>query len=157
MAKERLRISLKRQPAMVVNRIAVGDLKLCYVLCANRSIPYDTGRSPIIYMGTTRNGIDRVAQSAAAKSWVLGMHGVTSFEVRIVTCGSRQRIRSWHKLERALLLTFRDKFGTVPICNTVGKNFVETDEFRLFSRSRVSAVIEGLTRSGAADEVEISD
>ena len=140
---------------MVVNRIAIGDLKLCYILCANKKLVYEAGRTPIVYIGTTKNGIDRVAQSAANRSWVLGEHGITSFEARVVTCGSRQRIKSWHKLERALLLVFKERFGSVPICNTVGKNFVETNEFDLFAKSRVVDIIDGLTASGEAGEVEI--
>jgi hypothetical protein len=34
----RLQVSLKPQPAMHVNRIAPGNLRLVYVICANKLI-----------------------------------------------------------------------------------------------------------------------
>jgi len=60
-------------------------------------------------------------------------------------CTPRRRVRTWHKLERALLLQFRDLFGRVPICNTHGQQMVETDEFYYFARARVTDVIEDLS------------
>jgi hypothetical protein len=98
-----------------------------------------------VYIGTTKNGANRVAQSAAY--WaepILRGHGVQNFEARIITCRPRQNVKSWVKLERGLLLVFRDTYGEVPKCNTQGKNIIETDEFRYFSRSRLKRVLEDL-------------
>lgn len=123
MAK-RLKISLKRGAAITVNRISVGKLTLVYVLLADKKIQYKTGRSRVVYIGTTKNGIDRVAQSVATKAEEVleGMWGVWELEARIVTCTPRQNVKSWHKLERAMLLTFREIFGQIPACNTQGKD-----------------------------------
>jgi hypothetical protein len=156
--KERLRISLKRAPAMVVNRISIRHQKLAYVICANKKIPYPKGNSPVVYIGTTKTGIDRVAQSASYWSEdILDLRGVNSFEVRIVTCDARQAVRSWHKLERALLLEFREKYGSIPLCNTAGKNFVETNEFdKFFARKRVRDILDNLADAGVAPEHLIS-
>jgi hypothetical protein len=130
---------------MTVNRISIHSLKLVYVICANKRIKYSKGRTPVVYIGTTRNGISRVAASAAHRSEdVLWLHGVDSFQVRIVTCRVRQRVRTWHKLERALLLEFRRRYGEVPYCNTVGKNITETNEFEFFARRRVKNILEDL-------------
>jgi hypothetical protein len=111
----RLHVSLKRKAAMTVTRVVVGEEKLVYVIVADKKMEYSTGRSRVVYIGTTKNGVARVAQSAA--NWtdkVLGQRGVEAFEVRIVTCRPRQRVKSWIKLERALLLAFRERYGEVP-------------------------------------------
>jgi hypothetical protein len=157
---KRLRISLKRGPAMEVHRIAVSHQKLVYVICANRKIQYPNGRSPVVYIGTTRLGVSRVAASAAYRSEdILWRHGVNSFQVRIVTCDARKGVRTWNKLERALLLLFKDMYGCVPLCNTNGKNYVETNEFddNFFRRKRVRDILDNLAESGVAPDHVISD
>jgi hypothetical protein len=85
-------------------------------------------------------------KSAAAKAEaVLRQHGVKRFDVRIVTCRPRQAVKTWHKLERAMLLTFRELFGEVPELNTHGSGIRELDEFDYFSRSRVRSLIQDLS------------
>jgi hypothetical protein len=141
----RLHISLKRRAAIHVEKISVGNQKLVYVLLADKKIRYDKGRSRIVYIGTTKNGIDRVAQSVAARAdKIFQQWGVTEFDARIVTCGARQRVKTWHKLERALLLTFRATYGRVPLCNVIGHGLTERDEFQIFSKKRLRGVVEDL-------------
>lgn len=143
---------------MTVRRIAVENVKLVYVICASKPFSYENGRSPIVYIGTTKNGISRVSESAAAHAEnVLSYHGVSSFEVRIITCTPRKNVKTWTKLERAMIIAFRDKFGEVPLCNGTGTKFEERDEFEYFSRSRINSIIESLTKGGAAEEKEISN
>lgn len=143
---KRLRISLKRREAITVDRVSVGKLKLAYIICADKKLRYKEGRSRIAYIGTTKNGIDRVAQSAASRSGaVLRLRGVNRFTVHIVTCTPRTRVKSWHKLERALLLVFKDVFGEVPRRNTHGKNTKWREEKTLFSERRLRTVIEDLS------------
>lgn len=141
-----LRISLKRREALIVDRITTGNLKLAYIICADRKIKYSNGRSRIVYIGTTKNGVNRVAQSAAKRSdAVFGLHGVNSFKVHIVTCTPRRNVKSWHKLERALLLTFKERFGRVPHCNSHGKKTKWRNEEDLFRKKRLRNVIEDLS------------
>lgn len=142
----RLSISLKRGAAIEVDRISIGDLRLVYVICANKRLRYPKGESRIAYIGTTKNGISRFAQSAASRSHlVLRLRGVTSFQVRLVTCGRRQRVKSWRKLERGLILAFRDRFGAPPRCNAHGRKLEWSGEQKLFAPSRLRAVIEDLS------------
>jgi hypothetical protein len=156
MAK-RLKVSLKRGAAMTVNRIALNDSKLVYAICADKMIKYTYGSSPIVYFGTTERGVDRIATSAAYRApQVLGLYGVKSFEVRVITCPPKQGIKSWKVLERALLLGFREKFGQVPLCNDKGKQMSEAKEFQVFSRDRIRQIIDDLTKSGQADTHEIN-
>jgi hypothetical protein len=62
-----------------------------------------------------------------------------------------------HKLERALILIFKEKYGGVPYCNTVGKNIVEGDEFNYFARTRIVDVLITLEKTGVASGHVISD
>ena len=143
----RLRISLKRSAAIEVDRISIGRLKLAYVACADRKLRYTKGRSRIAYIGTTKTGFQRVAQSAANRADdIPGLRGVNKLHVRIVTCTSRQHVKTWHKLERALIIAFRERFGEIPKCNSQGKRFVWTEaEDKLFRKRRLLNVIDDLS------------
>ena len=122
------------------------DEKLVYVLVANKKLQYKNARSSIVYIGTTKNGGSRIAQSVAIRAKrILGLHGVTEFQARTVSCKPRQRVKMWHKLERAMLLCFKEIFGQTPECNVQGKNFVETDEFEYFAKTRIKRVLEDLS------------
>jgi len=143
--KRKLNVMVKWQPAMTVTRVSVSRHKLCYVVKANRVVPYRKGRSRIVYIGTTKRGITRLASSAATRApAILARHGITSFDVHVVTSTPRQHIKTWWKLERALLLTFRDLYGVVPLFNSHGKKMRERDEFGYFAKARLKHVIEDL-------------
>lgn len=145
--RRRLTVSLKRDPALTATRVTIGREKLVYVLVADKRLEYETGKSRIAYIGTTRNGASRVASSVASRAYeILGIRGVRSFKARVVTCKPRQNVESWRLLERALLLEFRDLYGEVPWCNTHGKRMRERDEFiRYFRRARIRDIIEDLS------------
>jgi hypothetical protein len=115
----RLSISLMNPPAITVTRVSTRQQRICYLIVANKVMKYPNGRSKVVYIGTTQNGVHRLASSAAY--WadaVLGGHGTTQFEIRVVRCSPRQGVKTWRKLERALLLTFRDLYGDLPRFNT---------------------------------------
>jgi hypothetical protein len=142
----RLTISLKRRPVITVDRTSIGRLKLAYVILADKKVRYPKGRSKIVYIGTTKRGINRVAWSAAVRSEeIFSIRGVSSFEARMITCKARQRVRTWHQLERALLIEFTRRFGSTPRCNSHGKRFKERKEFLLFSRRRIATIIDDLS------------
>ena len=131
---------------MYTQRVALGDLKLVYVIIADKKLRYQNGRSKIAYIGTTKKGISRIAGSVAYRAdKVLGLHGVRSFDVRVIACRPRQKVKTWLLLERALLLAFRESFGEVPRCNSHGKKIKEVREFEVFSRHRLLTVIEDLS------------
>ncbi len=144
MAK-RLTVSLKLKHAMQLTRVSIGGKKLVYVILAKRSLKYPWDRSRVVYIGTTKKGVSRIAQSVAARAQdVLSLHGVREFTVRIVTCPPRPNVKTWEKLERAFLLVFRHKYGALPKCNTQGKKMKERDEFKYFKRDRLEKVLEML-------------
>lgn len=140
----RLKISLRRQAALQVTRVSLHSDKMVYVIVANKRLKYEWGtRSKIAYVGTTKNGVSRMAQSAASLAdRVLAKHGVTSLDVRVITCRPRQRVKTWRKLERALLLVFRETYGRVPEWNTQGKRIRATDEFTYFARERLRLLLQ---------------
>ena len=110
--RKRLTISLKKKHAMQVSRVSIGKKRLVYVIVVPRRLKYPWGRSRIAYIGTTRKGVARIAQSAAARAkQVLSLYGVREFHVRVITCAPRSAVKTWVKLERALLLCFRHQYG----------------------------------------------
>ena len=143
----RLHVSLKRDSAMSVTSVAIGSNKLVYVLVCDKKLKYPQGKSRIAYIGTTKNGLSRIASSVAWRAnEILAIHGVRGFCARIITCQPRQRVKTWRKMERALLLKFREMFGEPPHCNTQGKNMRETDEFnKYFTPDRIQKIIEELS------------
>jgi hypothetical protein len=142
---KRLTISLKPRHAMQVTRVSIGKKKLVYAILVKRALKYPWGRSKIAYIGTTKKGVARIAQSVAARAQdVLSIYGVREFMVRIVTCSPKPGVKTWQKLERALLLVFRHKYGALPKCNTQGKKMKQRDEFKYFTRRRLERVLEML-------------
>ena len=143
MTKTRLRVSLKRAPAMRVTKVSVGNERLCYLLVADKKLKYKSERSRIVYIGTTEKGLTRISQSVATRAdAILGMHGVSEFKARVVTCAPRQHVKTWRKMERALLLVFREKYGEVPKLNKQGVGIKEVDEFTYFAHSRIVTILE---------------
>ena len=145
MAKKRLSISLRKGYALQISREAVRKKKVVYVIVVGRKLRYPYGRSSVVYIGTTKKGLARIAGSAAHRAFdVLKIHGVKEFWVRVLSCQSRRGMKAWDKLERALLLGFREKYGEVPKCNTQGVRIREKDEFQYFSRSRIRRILTDL-------------
>jgi len=142
----RLQISLKRDEALRATRVTIGKEKLVYVLVADKRLRYPKGKSRIAYIGTTKKGVARIAQSVAVRGEkILKLNGVRTFHARIITCNPRQNVETWKKLERGLLLCFRDTFGKVPECNKTGKRMRPKDEFDLFVKKRITNIIDELS------------
>lgn len=145
MPKQKLRVSLNRRPAMHVTKVSIGKDKLVYAILADKKVSYPTGRSRVVYLGTTKKGIGRIARSVAARAKdILDIHGVQEFTVRVITCHPRKNVKTWFKLERAMLLVFKDIYGKIPRCNKQGKRMKERDEFKYFRRKRIERILDEL-------------
>ncbi len=139
----KLQIKAPRAPALTINRAAIEGDQLVYIATANRRIHYRFGLSYIVYIGTTKAGASRIAASAASKaSEMLALHGVRELEFHVVTCRGRKHVKTWMKLERGLILTFRHTFGEIPRCNRQGVHMVWTDELRYFTERRLRDIIQ---------------
>ena len=142
----RLSVSLKRDEALRATRVTIGKKKLVYVLIADKRLRYERDKSRIAYIGTTKKGVARIAQSVATRAAkILNLNGVRTFHARVVTCNLRKNVKTWLKLERGLLICFRERFGEVPTCNTHGKKMKERDVFRYFAKGRVRNIINELS------------
>jgi hypothetical protein len=142
----RLSVRLRRDEALYVTRAATKSSRLVYVFVCDKKVDYRKDRSRIAYIGMTKNGVWRVAKSIAHRAKkILGTRGIYSFWVRIVTCRAKPGVKSWHKLERAMLLLFKERFGGIPICNKMGKAMEEGDEFAYFSKARIRRVLADLS------------
>lgn len=128
--------------------MTLGTAKMVYIIVASKPVHYHfRTRSRVVYIGTTKSGAHRIAQSAARLTdRILGRYGIKTFDVRVVTCRPKQNVKTWTKLERAFLLAFREMHGDVPEFNVQGKNIVETDEFKYFSRERLREILRELGR-----------
>jgi hypothetical protein len=142
---KKLVVKYHKQPAVVINRIAFKATKLVYVARANKKIKYPLGGSRIAYIGTTKKGARRIASSAVWKgSDLLFEYGVKHLELNVVVCGKHQGVETWKKLERALIIRFRERYGTIPRGNNVGMKTRWHDELRYFSQDRLDKIIEEL-------------
>lgn len=138
----RLNIKTTNCPALTISRSAVCNDRLVYIAVANKPIRYKKGNSHIVYIGTTKCGAYRIAASAAAKGYdKLFSHGVTMLQFFVVTCSCRKSVKTWHKLERGLILSFKDIFGDPPELNFHGIKMVWRDEGNYFTKKRLKSVI----------------
>ena len=145
MAKKQLKVKLENGIALEVRRAAVKKRKLVYVLLANKKLKYERGYSHILYIGTTTKGVRRIASSAAAKAAaMLGEHGVKSVSARIITCEGRSNVKSWKKLERALIIKFSELHREPPFYNKQGIRMQRRDEFEYFSESKIHKILKDL-------------
>ncbi len=144
MPKRKL-IRVNPHPCLTIHRTAFRDNKLVYIARANKKIRYPWGRSRIAYIGTTKKGARRVASSAAWKGEsLLYTYGIKYLEFYIVTCGKVPGVETWRKLERALLIRFKEKYGTIPEANKTGNLMRWKDELRYFSQYKLDSLIENL-------------
>lgn len=138
------RIKYRDEPSLTIHRIAFDEDKLVYLARANRMFNYDRGRSNIGYIGTTKNGAWRIASSAAHRGWTLmDEYGVQSLDFHVVTCTPVPGMRSWKKLERALLIRFCERYGRPPLANKQGGRLRWENELDYFSIRKLDEIIDG--------------
>lgn len=139
MPKRRSSVRLKGK-TLHADRIAIGEESFVYVFVANRPYAYKPGKdgkSRIVYMGTASRGLRRVVDSVFDRSQTIFGWGTHSFDAYILTCRSRQHVQMWRKLERALLLAFKEKYGRTPKANADVKKMGGANAFRYFSKRRI--------------------
>lgn len=141
-----LAIKYRSHASFVIYRTAFRDDKLVYVIRASKKIRYPWGQSRIAYIGTTKKGARRIASSAVSKGEdLLYLFGIKHLELHVVTCGKIRGVETRKKLERALLLRFKERFGGLPRANTAGKKCHWKDEKLYFSEIKLDKVIDGLS------------
>ena len=131
------------EPAITITRTAYAASELVYIAYANKPLRYQFGDSCIAYIGTTKNGVWRVASSAAWKAEDLfTRRGVHTLQFYIIATPRKGKQATYRKLERALLLRFRERFGSIPHANKQGKNFRWRDEYDYVTPQKVEKIID---------------
>jgi hypothetical protein len=142
---KRLKVKWQRTPAILINRTAFRDDKLVYIARTNKGNRYPLGRSRIAYIGTTKKGARRIASSAAVRGEeLLYEYGMKHLEFNVVTCSKVQGIESWRKLERALIIRFRERYGKIPRANRAGEKIRWKDELKYFRIEKLDQMLNEL-------------
>jgi hypothetical protein len=129
-------------PALTMTRTAIRVERLAYMLVVDRAQTYGRKKSYIVYIGTTKKGVDRIAGSIAAKARdALKLHGVKTVEAYVYSCRGRPRVSMWEILERGLLLSFRERYGVLPHFNRQGESYDWDEVERYISTAGLKNVI----------------
>lgn len=135
------------EPAITITRTAYAASELVDIAYANKPLRYQHEDSRIAYIGTTKNGVWRVASSAAWKAGDLFTRkGVHTLEFYIIATPRKGKHAIYRKLERALLLRFRERFGSIPHANKQGKNLRWRDEYDYVTRQKVERIIDDFSQ-----------
>ena len=139
----RLQIHLNKKLVMMVHRRVLKRKKVVYLLTAVSPVKYRGGRSQIVYIGTTKRGVGRIAGSAAGRAEeIMSARGLKEINVFVISCSSRPGVPTWEWLEDALLAEFRSEYEELPMCNSQGKKKKWTDDLdRMFKRKVISGVL----------------
>lgn len=146
----RLHINLQRKSVMMVHRRILKKNKVVYLLTAAKPVKYHGGRSRIVYIGTTKKGVHRIAASAAWRAEdIMSRRGLKEVNVFLVSCTSCPGLATWERLEDALLAAFRSEYEQLPLCNDQGKKLKFTKKLaRIFKRSAVDKVVSQFDGAG---------
>ncbi|MBI5290896.1 MAG: hypothetical protein HY872_03355 [Chloroflexi bacterium] len=128
-------LKLHAVPALVVTRTAIESKQLVYVLVADKEVRYTSGKSKIVYIGTTKRGLARVASSTAYQaSAILKRQGIRKLSAYILTYQGVRGLKDMHKkLEKAALAMFKFKYGDKPLANKQGADILRNPNlFRYF-------------------------
>jgi hypothetical protein len=139
-----LRIRCSKKPLLTVHRSTRWKRRMVYILAANKSYTYNSGRrSRIIYIGTTGKGARRPATSAVDKASEAfsGLRGVREIGVYVATCRGRQAMKTWEHFESALLATFRELHFELPKYNKRKGSVNHPEDIHLFRDKALQKVI----------------
>jgi hypothetical protein len=139
----RLYVHLHDKPVMTVHRRVLKKKKVVYLLTAARPLKYKGGRSQIVYIGTTKKGVHRIASSAAGRAVeILLTRGLKELSVFVVSCSSRSGVPTWKRLEDAIIAAFRIEYEQLPKCNSQGLKKKWNDELdKMFTLKAINKVL----------------
>ena len=137
-----MRVSFRGKPVMVMHKEILKNEKVVYLLIGSKPLPYPFGKSRIVYIGTTKKGVGRIATSAAYRAKdAFAKRGVRELEVYLVSCKPRGAHWSWLKLERALLAQFFEFYQSRPKCNKTGRFKFDEALRKLFRREAINKIL----------------
>ena len=141
----RVSVRVAREPALTCTRRAlVAQREAVYIIRADRAVTYTDHRSRIVYVGTSKRGLDRMAASVARRApSALARRGVRRIEVIPVTYEAQSAPVNL-LLERALLATFIELYGERPALNKTGGRTRLEPAFAVFSKRRMRNILLGV-------------
>jgi len=117
-----MKTHLASKSAMTVHRRILTKDRIVYLLVGKKPFKYKRGRSRIAYIGTSRQGAQRIANSAGYRAdEVFSKRGSKQMEVFIASCAGIPGLKSWGYLERAFLALFYARYKSLPLCNKRGR------------------------------------
>ena len=127
---------------MTITREAIAGNKLVYIATANKTVKYQNGKSRIVYIGQTERGVKRIAESAAERAPnLLRDHGIKNLTFYAIKCTPIQKVKTWKKLEIALLVTFREMYGEIPKLNKTHEKTPSHSKPDYFTEERLRKII----------------
>ncbi len=134
--KKTLRVRVSEESTLTIDRSRMWKNRLVYILVANKSFKYDGGRSHILYIGTTGKGAGRPIASAVRKAMLIfgDVRGVKQIGVYLLNSRSRRSVKTWEKLESALLAVFRQTYLQLPRENRKRGEYSREEDIRYFRR-----------------------
>lgn len=137
-----MKLKLNKNPLLRISRSATRDTRVVYLAIANRKFRYHLGKSPIVYIGTTKIGIRRVAHSAASKAeQIIKEYNCKYLDFYTISASGYPGVAIWEKLERALIIRFRELYGDVPKYNQSFRKARWREEKRYFKESVLDKMI----------------
>ncbi len=144
----KLKVKCSPVSLLTITRSRQWRRRMVYILVANKSYKYRSGRrSHIIYIGTTGGGGERPATSAINKASLAfkKLHGVKRIGVFIATSRGRKAMKTWLHLESGLLQAFRDLYYELPPYNKKkARAFVKDKVFRQRRLEKIILQLEDL-------------
>jgi hypothetical protein len=144
MRKKTLRVRVSKETVLTIDRSRMWKSRLVYILVANKNFKYQSGRrSYILYIGTTRKGARRPAASAVAKAMSIfgDVRGVKQIGVYLLNRESRPNVKTWQKLESALLAIFRQRYHELPIENKRRGEYVNEEDIQYFRSEHLITIL----------------
>jgi len=143
----RLKLHQKIRMVMIVHRRILRKNKVVYLLTAASPVKYKNGRSKIVYIGTTKKGASRIAESAARRAEeIMSTRGLKEVNVFVVSCNPRAGLATWKRLEDALLVQFYSTYHEFPMCNDRGKKKWDKELDALFKQKAIDKVLQRFER-----------
>jgi hypothetical protein len=140
---QRLLVHLNKKLVMTVHKRVLKKKKVVYLLTTANPIKYKFGRSKVVYIGTTKKGVGRIAGSAAGRAEkIMSGRGLKELNVFVVSCSPHPGVPSWKRLEDALLAIFLSEYHELPMCNDHGKKKRFNEELQsMFKRPAIEKVL----------------
>ena len=138
-----MKVHLASKPAMTVHRRILTKDRIVYLLIGKKPFKYKRGSSRIAYIGTSKRGANRIANSAAYRAdEVFSKWGSKQMEVFIASCTAKPGLKSWEYLERALIANFVAIYQSLPLCNKQGKKYKFDEKLQgMFSFKTLYAIL----------------